>query len=149
MILWGGASLLRPPSRVERVRGASILAGALRAVHAQPPAVRALVMGLLTTLLPCGFLYAFVAVAAGTAHVPSGVLVMIAFWLGTVPAMWGAGMLAQRVLAPLRRRAPLATACALIVLGALTMTGKFRPVDAGGPSHAHSHAPSAGEDASQ
>ncbi len=134
MILWGGVSL----ARVAGVRwfagdaraastGGAILARALRAVRARSAVARAFAMGLLTTLLPCGFLYAFVAIAAGTADVLSGALVMAAFWLGTVPVMWGLGTVAQRVLVPLRRRAPLATAGVLIAFGLLTMAGKFHP----------------------
>ena len=52
-----------------------------------PPMAHALATGLLTTLLPCGWLYAFVALAAGTASAPLGALVMLTFWIGTLPAI--------------------------------------------------------------
>ena len=71
---------------------------ALSAVHrtaaAMPPARRALVIGLATPLLPCGWLWAFAAVAAGTGTVLGGAVVMAAFWAGTVPilAVMGAGI---------------------------------------------------------
>src|SRR5690606_22224328 len=42
--------------------------------------------GLLTALLPCGWLWAYLAVAASTGSVAGGSLVMVAFWLGSVPA---------------------------------------------------------------
>jgi len=42
-----------------------------------PALYRAAVLGLLSGLLPCGWLYAFVLVAAGTASVGSGVLAML------------------------------------------------------------------------
>ncbi len=51
------------------------------------PPVRALVMGAMTPLLPCGLLYgmALSAGAAGTAH--GGAAVMAAFALGSMPAL--------------------------------------------------------------
>ncbi len=52
-----------------------------------PQAHRAAALGLVTPLLPCGWLWAFVAFAAGTGHAVSGALVLAAFWLGTVPAL--------------------------------------------------------------
>jgi len=52
-----------------------------------PPVTRAAAVGLLTPMLPCGWLYAFVIVAAGTGHPATGSAVMLAFWLGTVPIL--------------------------------------------------------------
>ena len=69
--------------------------GAIHKVAAtMQPTPRALVIGLATPLLPCGWLWAFAAVAAGTGRVVEGALVMAAFWLGTVPilALVGAGI---------------------------------------------------------
>jgi sulfite exporter TauE/SafE len=135
MIAWGGGTLLaaagvrlvQPPA-VHAAR--RWLVGALHAVRAQPPTVRALVMGLVTTLIPCGWLYAFVAVAGGTARPLAGALVMSLFWLGTLPVMAGLGLLAQSALGPLRRRLPLLTAGLLVVVGLLTIAGKFQPMPA-------------------
>jgi len=130
MVVWGVAALsaalgARLPSLATpgflRVR----FAAAMRRVHAQPPAVRALTLGLVTTLLPCGWLWIYVATAAGTGSVLTAMLVMAAFWLGTVPMMAGIGLAAQRALGPLRRRLPLFTAATLVVLGLLTLGGKF------------------------
>jgi hypothetical protein len=142
MVLWGGAALLHAAGvRLPETGAGSFararLAAAVRAVHAQPPAVRALVLGLLTTLLPCGFLYAFVAVAAGTGSAPAGMLVMAAFWAGTVPVMAGLGAVAQRALGPLRRRLPVVTASILVVFGLLAVSGVLRP----GVMGAHPAAP--------
>jgi uncharacterized protein len=132
MIVWGGLALMRaagvrvPEPAVPGVLRARFT-GALRAVHAQPPVVRALILGLVTTLLPCGFLYAYVTIAASAGSAWGGVLVMTAFWAGTVPVMAGLGAAAGRVLEPLRRRVPEFTAAALLVIGLLTVTGKFAP----------------------
>jgi hypothetical protein len=63
----------------------------------RPARQRAFGMGLLSVLLPCGWLYAFVAVAAGTGSPTAGAAVMAAFWLGTVPALVFVGMTARRL----------------------------------------------------
>jgi sulfite exporter TauE/SafE len=70
------------------------LASIQRAAAAMPPRHRAMVIGLATPLLPCGWLWAFAAVAAGTGSLLGGTIVMIAFWTGTVPvlAVVGAGI---------------------------------------------------------
>lgn len=145
MIAWAGLALLRASGRLAPAPHAprwmrARLAAAIAAVHAQPPAVRALVIGLLTTLLPCGFLYAYVTVAAGTGSPARGALVMAAFWLGTLPVMATVGLLARSALGPLQRRLPALSAAALMVVGLLTITGKFHvhthPMPMGGAAHA-------------
>ena len=64
-----------------------------RALGLAPPQ-RAAAIGLASVLLPCGWLWAFAAVAAGTGVWWQGGVVMIAFWIGTVPvlAALGAGV---------------------------------------------------------
>jgi sulfite exporter TauE/SafE len=104
--------------------------------------VRAGALGLLTTLLPCGWLYAFVVTAAGTGHPARGALVMTAFWLGTLPVMIGVGLGAQRMFGPLRRRLPVVSAAALVVIGLLSIGGKLgvrHAADHGAPGASAEH----------
>lgn len=68
-----------------------------RLIARMPPLRRAFGMGLLSVMLPCGWLYAFVAVAAGTGSPVEGALVMAAFWVGTVPALVIVGLGARRL----------------------------------------------------
>jgi len=110
------------------------LAAALRALRDRPPLARGLAMGALTALLPCGWLWAFVASAAGTGHPLGGGLLMLAFWLGTVPVLAGLGLVAGRALGPLRRRLPLATAIGVVAIGLLTVVVRLQPHAA---PHAH------------
>ena len=133
MVLWGGAKLLgalglRLPVAVgagARMPGApSVVARALRAVAGRPPRERAFTLGLLTTLLPCGWLFAFVATAAGTGAPGTGALVLVAFWLGTVPALAAVGATARLALGPLGRRLPAIGAAAVLALGLLTLAGR-------------------------
>jgi len=96
-----------------RVFSAHLLARARRL----PALYRAAVLGLLSGLLPCGWLYAFVLVAAGTASVGSGVLVMLAFWLGTVPLLVVLTVASQRLTGIGGPWLKLATACLLLIAG--------------------------------
>ncbi|MBI3569175.1 MAG: sulfite exporter TauE/SafE family protein [Gemmatimonadetes bacterium] len=139
MIVWGGASALaasgvRVPQLAVPAFVRAALAAAMRAVRDRPPLQRGLALGILTPLLPCGWLYAFVATSAAAGTAPLGAFVMSAFWLGTLPAMAALGLGAQRALGPLHRRMPAITAAAMMVIGLLTVVGKF------GPPMAHDHA---------
>jgi sulfite exporter TauE/SafE len=99
----------------------------LHSVREQPIAVRAGLTGLFTTLLPCGWLYVFVATAGGTGSVTSAMATMALFWLGTVPALVAVGIGAQTLLAPFRRRLPMFSAAVVLVMGLLSMSGHLMP----------------------
>ncbi|HTM21050.1 MAG TPA: sulfite exporter TauE/SafE family protein [Kofleriaceae bacterium] len=90
---------------------------ALVPLQRRRPATRAALLGLLTAALPCGWLYAFVVAAAGTGGPARGALLMTAFWLGTVPMLFGIGVLVRPLAERLGRRRPLITAGALVALG--------------------------------
>ncbi|MDX2182825.1 MAG: sulfite exporter TauE/SafE family protein [Gemmatimonadaceae bacterium] len=109
------------------------LGGALHALRDRPPALRGAALGLLTTLIPCGWLYAFVVSAAGTGRVVSAGAVMLAFWAGTVPALATLGLGATRLSAPLRARLPQLSAVALVTVGLLSLAWRALP-------SAHDHA---------
>lgn len=102
-------------TRVHRVQG---LAMQLQ------PTQRALAIGLLTTLLPCGWLYAFSATAAGTADPVIGGLVMIVFWSGTLPALVSCGLGVQALAGPIGRRLPALTCIAVIGFGGWAVVGR-------------------------
>lgn len=125
---------LRAPLAWQRALGR-----VLHAVREQPLPVRAGLTGLLTTLLPCGWLYVFVTTAAGTGTVRNAMAVMALFWLGTVPALVAVGVGAQTLLAPFRRRLPAFSAAVVLVMGLLSMSGHLAPEAADPAAHA-SHA---------
>ena len=89
-----------------------------------PPLMRAGVIGLLTTLLPCGWLYAFVVVAAGTASPLTGALVMLAFWVGTLPILIALGTGLQHGLGALGRKLPVITSIIVVIAGMYALTGR-------------------------
>ena len=115
-------------------------AGALRALRVLPLVPRALLVGSLTALIPCGWLWVYVATAAGTGRPLPGALVMLVFWAGTLPLLAGLGLAAGRALAPLRRRLPLVSAGAMIAVGLLTLVVRFAP-HGGRHGTGHAHAP--------
>ncbi|HUB25075.1 MAG TPA: sulfite exporter TauE/SafE family protein [Tepidisphaeraceae bacterium] len=96
----------------------------IRAGMNYPPGARALIIGLSTTFLPCGWLYAFVITAAGTGHVPSAATTMFAFWLGTLPALAALGVSLRTVVGRLGRRLPIATSLVLAVVSMYTIAGR-------------------------
>ncbi|TWT40771.1 sulfite exporter TauE/SafE family protein [Botrimarina hoheduenensis] len=91
----------------------------------QPALPRALVIGLLTTLLPCGWLYAFVVTAAGAGAPLTGATVMAVFWLGTLPVMLTLGVGVRRLSGLLGDRLPVLTATALVAVGLVTLSGRL------------------------
>lgn len=131
MVLWAGHSIavslgaraltLSPPW-MTRVLGTVLIQ-----FGRSSPTTRAGALGLLTTLLPCGWLYAFVVTAAGTGAALTGAATMMLFWLGTMPALLAVGFGAQRLFGPWRKRLPIASAVVVLALGLLSIAGKMQP----------------------
>lgn len=120
----GGASWAKTPAP-RWLNG--LLSRVLPRLTTRPPVVRALVLGMSSTLLPCGWLYGFAATAAGTGSAAAGALVMGVFWLGTVPALVfaGAGMrYAARLLGP---RLGVVMPAMLILVGLFTLAARGFP----------------------
>jgi sulfite exporter TauE/SafE len=82
-----------------------VLRGALRQAN---PAVRGLLFGGATGLMPCGWLYAWLALAAASGSALSGATVMTAFAVGSVPALAMSGLVLARLRIVLGARSRLA-----------------------------------------
>jgi uncharacterized protein len=141
MVAWGIAKIVEQRGvRVERVSsfGQRLTSRLVGVARRQSPTSRALTLGLITTLIPCGWLYAFVLTAAGTGSAARGALVMLTFWLGTLPMMLALGAGVQRAFGPLRRRLPLVSATLMIAIGLLSIGGKMHaPAMNHVPEHQH------------
>ena len=137
IVVWGiaQASGLRPQASAR----SSTFGNALVRIRAKQPGRRAWWTGVLTGLIPCGWLWAFVVSAAGTGSAVVGGLVMIAFWLGTVPAMIGVLGVAGPLIARLRARVPVVTAIALVAVGLGTLALRWRDTGATQVTHPHCH----------
>ncbi|MBK8479619.1 MAG: sulfite exporter TauE/SafE family protein [Proteobacteria bacterium] len=137
MLLWGLAMLgtllgARWPALGLARRLTARLQPLVRQLGQRSPVVRALLLGTLTTLLPCGWLYAFVVAAAGTGSAWRGAALMAAFWLGTVPALLGLGLGVRPLARRLGRVLPVLTALAVLALGALALAGRLHAPHARG-----------------
>lgn len=98
-------------------------------VFSLPVSGRAFATGLLTTLLPCGWLYLFALIASGTGNPIHGAIVMAAFWLGSVPALVslvaGIRMLSKASMRWIPARLiPAMAAILLIFAGCFTASGR-------------------------
>ncbi len=117
------------------------LAGVIRSRSFAAP----IALGVFNAFLPCQLVYAFAARAASTASVAEGMATMLAFGLGTIPAMLAVGV--ARTLARPAVRARLSALSGVLVLlfGALTMArgldllphGGAHEHGGGSASHAH------------
>ena len=112
----------------------SPLAGRLLPVTSLP---RALGLGLLWGLLPCGLVYSVLLVAATSLHGVNGALIMLAFGIGTTPAMLMTGLGAARLAQLMQdRRTRLGAGLLIVSLGILTL---FMPVTSLLSPGPHSH----------
>jgi sulfite exporter TauE/SafE len=112
--------------------GGGLFQRGLWQIRGRRAAQRAWLVGVLTGLLPCGWLWAFVVSAAGTASPAAGAAVMAVFWLGTVPAMTGMLALGGAAVGAVRRRMPVISACVLIALGVATLAVRWHDAGATG-----------------
>lgn len=82
---------------------------------------RALVIGLTSVFLPCGWLYGFVFGAAATQDLKISIFMIFTFWLGTLPLLTLAPNIIQKILAPLKRKSPKFASLILIAAGTYTI----------------------------
>lgn len=111
------------------------LAKGLLPVNSLP---RALGLGLLWGLLPCGLVYSILLVAAASAQAVDGALIMLAFGLGTTPAMLLTGLGAARLSQLMQqRRTRLGAGLLIVILGLLTIAMPVMATLFSGAGHSH------------
>jgi uncharacterized protein len=110
--------------------GGNTFSASLRSLLGTPGPAAPIAIGVFNGFLPCPLVYAFLAQAASTATAPSGFLVMLAFGLGTFPAMLMMGGVG-RLLAPVwrQRGVRLAGSC-ILLLGLVTLSRGILPLGA-------------------
>jgi len=77
--------------------------------------------GLLTGFLPCGLVYAYLVLAAGSGHIVSGAAIMALFGAGTVPLMVLTGVGSSCLTVTARRCLFRAAAVCVIATGLVTI----------------------------
>ncbi|MBN8550619.1 MAG: sulfite exporter TauE/SafE family protein [Deltaproteobacteria bacterium] len=96
-------------------------------------------LGLFSTLLPCGWLYSYVIVAGGTGQPLSSVLIMAAFWLGTLPLLITIGSLSRLLSNPLKKFAPTIAALLIIAAGVYSLRAHLTHSHADHAGHGNMH----------
>jgi hypothetical protein len=83
---------------------------------------RALGLGIVWGWLPCGLVYSVLLIAATSAKSADGAMIMVAFGIGTMPAMLMTGLGVAQLAQLLRRKAARVGLGSLVVLlGLLTI----------------------------
>lgn len=127
MIIFGLIMLLRTlgarvPSLPLPAAWTRLAGGMHRAALNQPARRRALLIGVFTALLPCGWLWAFALVAAGTASPWRGAGIMAVFWVGTLPMLAALGASVRAVGGAFGRHMPLMASIAMTLAGLATLS---------------------------
>jgi len=111
------------------------LAGVIRSRSLAAPVA----LGVFNAFLPCQLVYAFAAQAASTASPVEGMATMLAFGLGTVPAMLAVGVARALARPALRARLSAASGVLVLLFGALTVARGLDLVPHGSGHEAHQH----------
>lgn len=98
---------------------------------------QALAAGALWGLLPCGLVYSALATAATRADANEAALFMMAFGLGTLPALTAAGLAASPRLKPLPAVFRLSAGLLLMVLGVWVCLMSLQSLQPGTDPHQH------------
>ena len=111
----------RDPARNRAAQAACLGGGLLANFLRRGGWTSVFVAGMLTGLLPCGLVYAFLALASSTSDWLLGMAVMVAFGLGTVPLMVLTGVGGQLLGLSARRHVFQVAAWCVIVAGTLSI----------------------------
>lgn len=91
-----------------------------------------LLAGVFTGFLPCGLVYGFLALAAGTGDMLLGTAVMLAFGLGTVPIMVAAGFSTSLISLTMRKRLFTIAAWCVMLAGTVSIARGVSFIDLSG-----------------
>jgi sulfite exporter TauE/SafE len=120
----------RGAARVQARLG-RLLGGVIRSHSPAAP----LALGVFNAFLPCQLIYAFAARAASTASVGEGTLTMVAFGLGTLPAMLAVGTARAVLPGPGRARLTLLSGLLVVAFGVITLLRGLGALPHGGHVH--------------
>lgn len=120
MNIWHGVTRIESWGRVLWARLQPLMPRLLPIDHPG----KAFLLGGLWGWVPCGMVYSVLLTAMSTGSAQSGAMVMFAFGLGTLPMLFGLGMLGTGVLSWVRKPA-VRTVCGLVVAG-FGVIGLFR-----------------------
>lgn len=122
-IFWGVQSYKGKKAELPMPKSFGILYANLfkKIFNKKHPFSKSFLTGLLSMLLPCGFLYGIIIGAIALENPFIGALTMLAFWLGTLPSMILVPGVFQRILKPFNTKLPKTYALSLVMIGILTI----------------------------
>jgi sulfite exporter TauE/SafE len=129
LIYWGIKILLKqkanlqPPEFLNKI--SKILYRLTLKIKIKNEAIKTGLIGLLSIFLPCGFLYGVVFVIAAFNDPILGMISMLSFWLGTLPATALAPTIIIKILDPIKRKAPILSSLSLISIGVITISFRY------------------------
>lgn len=103
-------------------RGDSCGGGCFNALLMSRNYVHCFIAGLFTGFLPCGLVYAFFSLAVGSANLFSGLAIMTAFGLGTIPILLLTGCSGSLISLRFRRHAFHIAAWCVVLTGVVSVT---------------------------
>ncbi|WP_374027386.1 sulfite exporter TauE/SafE family protein [Bdellovibrio bacteriovorus] len=127
VLVGSGARLILPPSWQQRLSGNKIshsILGVIKRLQAFHVGKSGFVVGLLTALLPCGWLYTYVTAAIATQSPWAGGLTLGLFWLGGLPALSAVPMMVRQGIQHAGLRQQRIAGVVLIVAGLYSL-GSF------------------------
>jgi len=108
--------------------GSNTLVSSLRALLNSRSRSATLAFGVFNGFLPCPLVYAFIAYAAASANIFSGMIIMASFGVGTFPAMILIGGLGQFINHHWRKRAVWVAGLFIMLLGLITILRGLFPL---------------------
>lgn len=117
VLLWRGTSANGRLGRLVAAR----LTGPIGRLVGQRTVAASLGLGLLNGLLPCGLVWAMLAVAAAAGDPARGAVVMAVFGLATLPALALAGTAGRWLVPRWRQRVQRVGALVVVLIGVLTV----------------------------
>jgi sulfite exporter TauE/SafE len=94
-----------------------LFSGILKHANTFSPAKRAFLIGIFTPLLPCAWLLTSVVLAVNSESIGMGVLILLAVWLGSLPALIAGPAVFRHMAKNFHQRGRQAIAVLLVVAG--------------------------------
>ncbi len=96
--------------------------------------VSSFLIGMLSPLLPCGWLYGFILVAVATNNPLWGGVLLTSFWIGTLPALSGISLLIKKPIKYFNGKASIYIGAFLMLIGISSLALKLSSLAA---KHCH------------
>lgn len=129
LIWWGVKILLKKKSKIQAPKFLGQLSKFfykyITKVKIKNEPIKTSLVGMLSIFLPCGFLYGVVFVIAAFNSPILGMISMLTFWLGTLPATVFAPSIITKILTPIKERAPILSSLSLISVGVVTISFRY------------------------